>query len=124
MGDTCVAMGQWVANPSASTSLDSVLPCVNPETGANTLAQSKATAYTLTSNANTAITSAVNNNNSRLPAPLWYNQSGPAVPALCNPYGPAPNYSDVACAAGSVDYASAPTVSHFFSNQKCTSAKR
>lgn len=116
MGDTCVAMDQWVANPSASTSLDSVLPCVDPETGANTLAQSKATAYTLTSNANTAITSAVNNNNSRLPAPLWYNQSGPAVPALCNPYGPAPNYSDVACAAGSVEYASAPTVSHFFSN--------
>lgn len=108
MGDTCVAMQEWVAHPYARTSLDAILPCVDPQTGANTLAQSKETVSTITNNVNTAFNLVINKDNGAL---VYYNQSGPEVPTLCNPYGPAPNYTETPCANGTVDYATAPAVS-------------
>lgn len=113
MGDTCVAMQEWVAHPYASTSLDAILPCVAPQTGANALLEAKSTVSTIANNANTAITVVINNNNKLAPPPLFYNQSGPAVPALCNPYGPAPNYAETPCPAGSLELVAAPSVGLF-----------
>ena len=116
MGDTCVAMQEWVAHPYARTSLDAILPCVDPQTGANTLAQSKETVSTITNNVNTAISLVINKDNGAL---VNYNQSGPALPTLCNPYGPAPNYTETPCANGTVDYATAPEVSSSSPKYKC-----
>jgi F0F1-type ATP synthase assembly protein I len=114
IGDTCVAMQEWVAHPYAKTTLDAILPCVDPQTGANTLLQSKAIVSTIASNVDLAITIVANNNNQLVGPPLFYNQSGPAVPTLCNPYGAAPNYPDQACPAGSLTFATAPQAwSHF-----------
>jgi hypothetical protein len=114
IGDTCVAMQEWVAHPYAKTTLDAILPCVDPQTGANTLLQSKAIVSTIASNVDLAITIVANNNNQLAGPPLFYNQSGPAVPTICNPYGAAPNYADQACPAGSLTFATAPQAwSHF-----------
>ncbi len=114
IGDTCVAMQEWVAHPYAKTTLDAILPCVDPQTGANTLLQSKAIVSTIASNVDLAITIVANNNNQLAGPPLFYNQSGPAVPTLCNPYGAAPNYPDQACPTGSLTFATAPQVSESY----------
>lgn len=107
-GDTCVAMDQWVQNPTAHTALDDILPCVDNATAQETLTKSKEVTSQLVTLMNTVITNISNQNNLPRFPPFYYNQSGPLVPNLCNPFNP--DLSDRACAPGEVDLNNATQV--------------
>ncbi|XVF88257.1 hypothetical protein PTKIN_Ptkin19aG0035200 [Pterospermum kingtungense] len=100
VGDACVAMDEWVQNPTAHTALDDILPCVDNTTAKETLLQTKNVSYQLVNVVNGVINKVVNRNFPPALAPLYYNQSGPLVPVLCNPF-----HSDLTerqCASGEV----------------------
>lgn len=107
-GDTCVAMNQWVQNPTARTALDDILPCVDNATAQETLTRSKEVTSQLVSLMNTVITNISNNNFAPNFVPFYYNQSGPLVPNLCNPFNP--DLTDRACAPGEVNLDNATLV--------------
>ncbi|XP_060205235.1 uncharacterized protein LOC132633057 [Lycium barbarum] len=104
-GDTCVAMDDWVKNPSAHTALDDIIPCVDTATAQETLSQSKEVTYLLVGVANRIITNVSNIN---LPSGVGYNQSGPLVPNLCNPFNS--DKTDRKCASGEVELSNATQV--------------
>ncbi|GMI97633.1 hypothetical protein like AT2G12400 [Hibiscus trionum] len=97
-GDTCVAMDEWVQHPTAHTALDDILPCVDNATAQETLLQTKNVSHQLVNVVNRIINNVANRNFPPQLAPLYYNQSGPLVPVLCNPF-----HSDLTertCASG------------------------
>ncbi|CAN4123918.1 unnamed protein product [Withania somnifera] len=99
--DSCVAMNQWVQHPLAHTALDDILPCVDNATAQETLTKSKEVTSQLVNVVNQVITNVSNNNFSPNFGPLYYNQSGPKLPTLCNPF-----HSDLtnrSCSPGEVD---------------------
>ncbi|GFQ00438.1 hypothetical protein PHJA_002187800 [Phtheirospermum japonicum] len=100
-GDTCVSMNQWVQNPTAHTALDDVLPCVDNATAQETLAKSKEVTSQLVGLMNMVVTNISNNNFPPNIGPFYYNQSGPLMPNLCNPFNA--DLTDRACAPGEVD---------------------
>ncbi|KAJ8751772.1 hypothetical protein K2173_025956 [Erythroxylum novogranatense] len=106
--DTCVAMDQWVQNPSAHTALDDILPCMDKATAQETLSQSKEVTSQLVEVINQVITNVSNINFSPNFAPMYFNQSGPLVPILCNPYFS--DFTDRACTPGEVDLYNATQV--------------
>jgi hypothetical protein len=107
VGDTCVAMGEWVAHPQARTALDDILPCVDTATATEALDRSKEVNYQLVAVLNGALANVSNRDfPPGTPPPLNYNQSGPAVPPLCNPY--TPDLRDRACAPGELTVDVAP----------------
>ncbi|CAL5375580.1 unnamed protein product [Camellia sinensis] len=122
MGDTCVAMDEWVQNPTADTALDDILPCMDNATAQETLSESKEVIFQLAAVVNQIITNVSNNNVPPTPPfarpPLYYNQSGPLVPVLCNPYNP--DKSNRKCAAGEVDFSNATQV---WKNYECQVSK-
>ncbi|KAF2310536.1 hypothetical protein GH714_013882 [Hevea brasiliensis] len=77
VADTCVAMDEWVLNPTAKTAMDDIIPCVDNATAQATLQRTKEA------------------------GPLYYNQSGPLMPVLCNPFNS--DITERQCAAGEVD---------------------
>lgn len=93
-------MDQWVQNPTAHTALDDILPCVDNATAQETLTKSKEVTSQLVTLMNTVITN-ISNQNVPSFLPIYYNQSGPLVPNLCNPFNP--DLSSRACAPGEVD---------------------
>ncbi|KAH1057395.1 hypothetical protein J1N35_035460 [Gossypium stocksii] len=99
-GDACVAMDQWVQNPTAHTALDDILPCVDNATAQETLLQTKNVTHQLVNVVNGIINTVANRNFPPQLAPLYYNQSGPLVPVLCNPFHS--NLSERMCASGEV----------------------
>jgi len=106
--DTCVAMDQWVQNPTAHTALDDILPCIDNATAQETLLKSKEVTSQLVNVINQVITNVTNQNFSPIFGPLYFNQSGPLMPTLCNPF-----YSDMSerpCTAGEVDLTNATQV--------------
>ncbi|KAL2237360.1 uncharacterized protein LOC105164546 [Sesamum indicum] len=107
-GDTCVAMDQWVQHPTAHTALDDILPCVDNATAQETLTKSKEVTSQLVNLMNTVITTISNNNFAPNMAPFYYNQSGPRVPNICNPFNA--DLSDRACAPGEVELNNATQV--------------
>lgn len=107
-GDTCVAMNQWVQNPTAHTALDDILPCVDTATTQETLKQSKQVTSQLVDVINTVITNVSNINFAPNFVQLYYNQSGPLLPTLCNPFKP--DLTDRACTPGEVDLNNATQV--------------
>ncbi|XP_024976319.1 uncharacterized protein LOC112514220 [Cynara cardunculus var. scolymus] len=108
MGDTCVAMDEWVQNPTAHTALDDILPCVDNATAKETVFQSKDVTFQLVGMVNKIINNVANID----PPPLFgfvsYNQSGPLVPTLCNPLNP--DKTDRKCQAGELDASNAAEV--------------
>ncbi|XP_040996494.1 uncharacterized protein LOC121242653 [Juglans microcarpa x Juglans regia] len=104
--DTCVSMDEWVQNPTAHTALDDILPCVDNATAQETLLQSKNVTYQLV----VVVDTMVNNiSNINYPfGPLYFNQSGPLMPVLCNPFHP--NLTDRQCPAGEVQLNNATEV--------------
>ncbi|GMH10851.1 hypothetical protein Nepgr_012692 [Nepenthes gracilis] len=84
--DTCVSMDQWVENPAAHTALDDILPCVDNATSQETLTRSKEVTSQLVDLVNQVITNVSNIDFSPNFAPFYYNQSGPLLPLLCNPF--------------------------------------
>uniref|UniRef100_A0ACD5YP39 Uncharacterized protein n=1 Tax=Avena sativa TaxID=4498 RepID=A0ACD5YP39_AVESA len=100
-GDTCEAMGEWVRHPQEHTALDDILPCVDTAATTEALGRGKEVSYRLVDVLNAVIS---NVSNADFPPstppspPLYFNQSGPPVPSLCNPY--TPDLRDRACAVG------------------------
>ncbi|GAB4828206.1 hypothetical protein Ancab_035122 [Ancistrocladus abbreviatus] len=109
VGDTCVSMEEWVQNPTAHTALDDILPCVDNATAQDILTRSKNVTYQLVGIVDQVIGQVANHNYPpSIPPPLNYNQSGPLVPALCNPFNS--DLSSRTCASGEVDFKNATEV--------------
>ncbi|XP_071694349.1 uncharacterized protein [Rutidosis leptorrhynchoides] len=108
MGDTCVAMDEWVRNPTAHTALDEILPCVDNATAQQTLSQSKNVTFQLVEIVNKIITYVANNGPLPIPGFPYYNQSGPLVPTLCNPLNA--DATDRKCQPGELDVSNATQV--------------
>ncbi|GLU22020.1 hypothetical protein SLE2022_381220 [Rubroshorea leprosula] len=102
IGDTCVAMDEWVQNPTAHTALDDIIPCVDRATAEDTLNHSKDVTIQLVGVVNTFITNISNRNFPPNAGSLYYNQSGPLVPVLCNPYNS--GRTDHNCTSGEVNF--------------------
>ncbi|XP_051151683.1 uncharacterized protein LOC127265750 isoform X2 [Andrographis paniculata] len=107
-GDTCVAMDQWVQNPTAHTALDDILPCVDNATAQETLTKSKEVTSQLVTLMNTIVTNVSNNNFPPNSGPFYFNQSGPLVPTLCNPFNS--DLTNRICAPGEVTLSNATQV--------------
>ncbi|XP_073013239.1 uncharacterized protein [Typha latifolia] len=108
VGDTCVAMDEWVNHPQEHTALDDILPCVDVSTANESLYRSREVTFQLVNLVNQVIVNVSNRNFPPSAAPLYYNQSGPLMPALCNPYKP--DFSNRTCLSGEVDLNNAPQV--------------
>lgn len=109
VGDTCVAMDQWVQNPTAHTALDDILPCVDNATAQATWTQSKEVTYQLVLVVTTATSKYPNRNfPPSAPNPPYFSQSGPLVPVLCNPFNA--DLSNRTCAAGELGFENATQV--------------
>ncbi|CAM0145213.1 unnamed protein product [Urochloa decumbens] len=105
VSDTCVAMDEWVTHPQAHTALDDILPCVDVATANLSLYRSQEVTAQLVALVNNVV---VNISNRDFPPglkPLYFNQSGPLMPMLCNPFNP--DMTPRACAPGEVDFKSA-----------------
>ncbi|XP_021739168.1 uncharacterized protein LOC110705585 [Chenopodium quinoa] len=99
--DTCLAMHQWSLNPTAHTALDEILPCVDPATSQETLKRSKEVTSHLVDMVNSVISNVSNINFGVQFKPFYYNQSGPLLPFLCNPF--THDLMDRQCSRGEVD---------------------
>ncbi|XP_065850025.1 uncharacterized protein [Euphorbia lathyris] len=109
-GDTCVAMNHWVQlqNPTAHTALDDILPCVDSATAQETLLRTKEVTLQFVDLINSVITNVSNINFSPNFPSMYFNQSGPLVPVLCNPYYH--DFTDRPCTSGEVDMNNATQV--------------
>ncbi|KAL8196830.1 hypothetical protein R6Q57_024430 [Mikania cordata] len=108
MGDTCVAMDEWVQNPMAHTALDDILPCIDNATAKETLFQTKDVTFQLVDMVNKIIKNVANIDPPPFPGVLNYNQSGPLVPVLCNPLNA--DKTDRKCQVGELDVSNAAQV--------------
>lgn len=108
VADSCVAMDEWVQHPTAHTALDDILPCVDNATAQETLLKSKNVTRQLVGLVDNIIQSVANSNLPPQAGPLYYNQSGPMVPLLCNPFNT--DLTDHTCAAGEVELSNATEV--------------
>nr|KAJ0211781.1 hypothetical protein LSAT_V11C400191710 [Lactuca sativa] len=127
MGDTCVAMDEWVQNPMAHTALDDILPCVDNTTAQETLSQSKDVTFQLVAIVNNIITNVSNIDPPPFAHFLSYNQSGPLVPTLCNPLNA--NKTDRICQTGELSFDNAIMVWRNYvcqvsANDTCTTVGR
>jgi hypothetical protein len=96
-----VAMGEWVQRPQAHTALDDILPCVDTAVATAALDRSKEVNYQLVTVLNGVLADAANRDvPPQAGPPVYYNQSCPPVPLLCNPY--TKDLQGRACAAGEV----------------------
>lgn len=93
-------MDEWVQNPTAHTALDDILPCVDNATAQETLLRSKNVTHQLVNVVDGVINNVFNRNFSPALAPLYFNQSGPLLPVLCNPFHS--NLTNRDCAFGEV----------------------
>lgn len=123
VGDTCVAMNEWVANPQENTVLSEIIPCVDAATASESLSRSKEVTFHMVQVVNNVIINASNLNfspRSAVPPPINFNQSGPLVPILCNPYDP--DLRDRTCRKGEVSFDNASEVwLRFICNSKVVS---
>lgn len=131
VADTCVAMDEWVVHPQAHTALDDILPCVDTSTANESMNRSREVTFQLVNILNRAVVNISNVNFPPfIPAPLNYNQSGPLVPTLCNPY--LPDMSNRTCLSGEVNLDNATQVWHGYvcntsvvnGNEICTTVGR
>ncbi|KAJ1377708.1 hypothetical protein SESBI_48605 [Sesbania bispinosa] len=107
ISDTCMAMGEWVANPHRESALSNVLPCVDQRTTNQTLFQSKQVVTNIASVVNRFIYNTANTNATQGNLG-YYNQSGPAMPPLCYPFDS--QFQERQCTAQEVSSANASMV--------------
>ncbi|XP_042418288.1 uncharacterized protein LOC122006747 [Zingiber officinale] len=108
VADTCVAMNEWVEHPHAHTALDDILPCVDVATANESLYRSREVTFQIVDVVNQVIANVSNRNFPPQATPLYYNQSGPLMPLLCNPN--MPDLSARSCFPGEVDFNNATQV--------------
>ncbi|XP_061365041.1 uncharacterized protein LOC133308436 [Gastrolobium bilobum] len=113
ISDTCMAMGEWVANPRTESALSDVLPCVDQRTTNKTLFQSKQVVTNIASVVNRFIYNSANTNATQ-GSLGYYNQSGPAMPPLCYPFDS--QFQERQCTAQEVSSANASMV---WKNYEC-----
>lgn len=106
--DSCVAMNDWVDHPHAHTALDDILPCVDVSTANESLYRSRDVTYQLANVVDQVINNIANRNFPPSAKPMYYNQSGPLMPPLCNPY--TAQLSNRTCATGEVNLNNASQV--------------
>ncbi|GJN01561.1 hypothetical protein PR202_ga18836 [Eleusine coracana subsp. coracana] len=102
MGDACVAMDEWVRHPQAHTALDDILPCVDAATANESMFRSQEVTAQLVALVNNVVVNISNRDFPPALRPLYFNQSGPPMPLLCNPFNA--DMTQRACAAGEVDF--------------------
>ncbi|XP_064994293.1 uncharacterized protein LOC135630919 isoform X1 [Musa acuminata AAA Group] len=88
VADTCVSMDEWALHPREHTAMDDILPCVDVATTNASLRRSREVTFQLVNVVNQVITNVSNADFPPMLKPLYYNQSGPLLPPLCNPYDP------------------------------------
>ncbi|XP_023538164.1 uncharacterized protein LOC111799017 [Cucurbita pepo subsp. pepo] len=109
IGDTCVAMEDWLQNPTAHTALDEILPCVEKATAKEIQTVTMNVNYQLVRLVNGVINTLANANPPPdVKPPMNYNQSGPSVPPLCVPFNS--DLTDRNCSANEVEPSKAPKV--------------
>jgi hypothetical protein len=101
-------MNEWNQYPTANTALDDILPCVDNATAQETLLRSKEVTSELVNLVNQVITNVSNINFAPNFTPLYYNQSGPLMPLLCDPFRP--DMTDRQCDSGEVNLSNATQV--------------
>ncbi|GAB4842120.1 hypothetical protein Ancab_012078 [Ancistrocladus abbreviatus] len=96
-------MDEWVQNPTAHTALDDFLPCLDNATAQYILSNSQNITFELIDSVNMFIADIHNAdaNSTSGDRSVFYNQSGPLVPAVCNPFYP--NKTQRTCSAHEVD---------------------
>lgn len=105
-------MDDWVQNPTAHTALDDILPCVDNVTAQETLTRSKDVTFQIVNIIDNVIANVTNRNFPPSAGPVYYNQSGPLIPALCNPFNL--DRTDRQCASGEVVLGNATEVKIIF----------
>ncbi|KAM0929805.1 hypothetical protein ACQ4PT_001409 [Festuca glaucescens] len=118
VGDTCVSMDEWVAHPTEHTALDDIIPCVDPTTANETLTRTREVTSQLVNLVNQVITNVSNRNFPAAATPFYYNQSGPLIPLLCNPF--MADLSNRTCTRGEVMLDNATQVFRSFECQTRT----
>ena len=93
-------MDEWVAHPTEHTALDDIIPCVDPTTAYQTLTRTREVTSQLVNLVNQVITNVSNRNFPASATPFYYNQSGPLMPTLCNPF--TADLSNRTCTRGEV----------------------
>lgn len=81
-------MDEWALHPREHTAMDDILPCVDVATTNASLRRSREVTFQLVNVVNQVITNVSNADFPPMLKPLYYNQSGPLLPPLCNPYDP------------------------------------
>ncbi|KAK7294051.1 hypothetical protein RJT34_16934 [Clitoria ternatea] len=102
VADTCVAMDEWLKKPQEHTALSKLLPCMDEAAAKKTLDISKNTSFQMVDLVNLFVTHVANAE--KVPPGLhemYYNQSGPLMPLLCNPF--MPNLTERTCAASEIE---------------------
>ncbi|XP_044463642.1 uncharacterized protein LOC123194491 [Mangifera indica] len=107
-GDTCVAMNEYAQNPTAHTSLDDIISCVDKATAQETIMRSKEVSSQIVEVINEVITNVSNINFAPAFVPFYFNQSGPLVPILCNPFNS--DLTNRPCSVGELDFNNATQV--------------
>ncbi|KAK9079509.1 hypothetical protein SSX86_001181 [Deinandra increscens subsp. villosa] len=125
--DSCEAMNQWLENPTAHTTLDDILPCVDNSTAHETSMRSKEVIVQLVTVINQVVRNVTNGNFPPSNAPLYFNQSGPMMPTLCNPFNP--DFTNRTCQPNEVPLSEASRVYSKYvcqvsSKQVCTTTGR
>ncbi|XAR56051.1 hypothetical protein NMG60_11036346 [Bertholletia excelsa] len=108
VADTCVAMDEWLENPTANSALKDILPAANQTYVREITRGTRDVTFSLVNGTNDVISNVFNADYLHPDAgpPLFFNQSGPYVPLLCNPYNP--NLTDRKCQPDEVDFQRAP----------------
>ncbi|KAK8608571.1 hypothetical protein V6N13_023992 [Hibiscus sabdariffa] len=102
MTDTCTAVDEWVQNPMAGSAIKELLPCVDKEFGRNVTETSKSVSNGLNNLLNFHISLVANADNIPPQAVgLYYNQSGPLLHTICDPYN-AGNSTKQVCGEGEI----------------------
>ncbi|KAJ4829664.1 hypothetical protein Tsubulata_034578 [Turnera subulata] len=107
VADTCVAIDDFLQHPTANSALDlQFLPCVSNQTVQFALNTSVMTTKSLIAMDNQFIENIANHNDLTPDAgSFYYNQSGPLVPLLCDPYND--DLTDRKCGSDEMELATA-----------------
>ncbi|KAL9676823.1 hypothetical protein QQ045_005043 [Rhodiola kirilowii] len=108
VSDACVAMSEWVEKPTADTALDDILPCLDNATAQEAVVSTKDVTFQLVTITNGVIQNVSNMNYPPNAGLQYFNQSGPLMPLLCNPYDS--DSTDRTCAASEVSLDNASQV--------------
>lgn len=119
VADSCVAVDEWLQNPTANSAIENIIPRVDNETSKTIYSTTRGVTYGVVQIVNSAIINVTNANLPPSAGSLYYNQSGPLMPILCNPLNS--DLSDRQCAPGEVGFQNASQASILY-NVLCISS--